>query len=131
MCHYYYYYYYYILLGKVSCFMESYTSSAWSCFCILRQHIAAVLQSITVHKNYQFWFSQPDHIKHISVCGVEMSFPCNIRHKSYVKVCKLHVKIQGGSNMTGTNCDLFTHKSSRSYLNHLVIIIWIVPCIPK
>ena len=29
-------------------------------------------------------------------------------------------KIQGGLNMTGTNCDLFTHKSSRSYLNHLV-----------
>ena len=29
-------------------------------------------------------------------------------------------KVQGGSNMTGTNCDLFTHKSSRSYLNHLV-----------
>ena len=28
--------------------------------------------------------------------------------------------IKGGSNMTGTNCDLFTHKSSRSYLNHLV-----------
>jgi hypothetical protein len=22
--------------------------------------------------------------------------------------------------MTGTNCDLFTHKSSQSYLNHLV-----------
>jgi hypothetical protein len=22
--------------------------------------------------------------------------------------------------MTGTNCDLFTNKSSRSYLNHLV-----------
>jgi hypothetical protein len=31
------------------------------------------------------------------------------------------VLIQGGSNMTGTNCDLFTHKSSRSYLNHLVL----------
>ena len=29
-------------------------------------------------------------------------------------------EIQGGSNMTGTNCDLFTHKQSRSYLNHLV-----------
>jgi hypothetical protein len=28
--------------------------------------------------------------------------------------------VQGGSNMTGTNCDLFTHKSSRLYLNHLV-----------
>jgi hypothetical protein len=26
--------------------------------------------------------------------------------------------------MTGTNCDLFTHKSSRSYLNHLVYIIF-------
>jgi hypothetical protein len=31
--------------------------------------------------------------------------------------------IQGGSNMTGTNCDLFTHKQSRSYLNHLVFKI--------
>jgi hypothetical protein len=25
--------------------------------------------------------------------------------------------------MTGTNCDLFTHKQSRSYLNHLVYFI--------
>ena len=32
----------------------------------------------------------------------------------------LKLQLQGGSNMTGTNCDLFTHKSSRSYLNHLV-----------
>jgi hypothetical protein len=31
------------------------------------------------------------------------------------------INIQGGSNMTGTNCDLFTHKSSRSYLNHLLL----------
>jgi hypothetical protein len=31
-------------------------------------------------------------------------------------------KLQGGSNMTRTNCDLFTHKSSRSYLNHLVFL---------
>jgi hypothetical protein len=31
--------------------------------------------------------------------------------------------IQGGPNMTGTNCDLFTYKSSRSYLNHLVLHI--------
>jgi hypothetical protein len=29
--------------------------------------------------------------------------------------------IQGGSNMTGTNCDLITHNQSRSYLNHLVL----------
>jgi hypothetical protein len=32
--------------------------------------------------------------------------------------------VQGGSNMTGTNCDLFAHKSSRSYLNHLVNMEW-------
>jgi len=30
--------------------------------------------------------------------------------------------IQGGSNMTGTDCLQFTHKKSRSYLNHLVYI---------
>ena len=30
------------------------------------------------------------------------------------------MNLQGGSNMTGTNCDLFTHNQSRSYLNHLV-----------
>jgi hypothetical protein len=26
--------------------------------------------------------------------------------------------------MTGTNCDLFTHNQSRSYLNHLVITFY-------
>jgi hypothetical protein len=25
--------------------------------------------------------------------------------------------------MTGTNCDLFTHNQSRSYLNHLVLVL--------
>jgi hypothetical protein len=35
-------------------------------------------------------------------------------------VAAVHIDLQGGSNRTGTNCDLFTHKSSRSYLNHLV-----------
>jgi hypothetical protein len=34
----------------------------------------------------------------------------------------IYIHIQSGSNMIGTNCDLFTHKSSRSYLNHLVCI---------
>ena len=28
--------------------------------------------------------------------------------------------LQGGSNMTGTNCNLFTHNQSQSYFNHLV-----------
>jgi hypothetical protein len=36
---------------------------------------------------------------------------------------QVQLEIQGGSNMTGTNCDLFTHKYSRSYLNHLVFCV--------
>ena len=40
--------------------------------------------------------------------------------------------VQGGSNMTGTNCDLFTHKSSRSYLNHLVCMYaFKYVCVPE
>jgi hypothetical protein len=30
--------------------------------------------------------------------------------------------------MTGTNCDLFTHKYSRSYLNHLVVGVVLRGC---
>jgi hypothetical protein len=39
----------------------------------------------------------------------------------YLRHPPIHVQpyIQGSSNMTGTNCDLFTHNQSRSYLNHL------------
>jgi hypothetical protein len=32
----------------------------------------------------------------------------------------VNMYVQGGSNMTGTNCDVFTHKSSWSHLSHLV-----------
>ena len=46
------------------------------------------------------------------------------------------IYVQGGSNMTGTNCDLFTNKSSRSYLNHLaypytvcVLRVWVCVCV--
>ena len=39
---------------------------------------------------------------------------------SYATFCTCYI-VQGRSNMTGTNCGLFTHKSSRSYLNHLVL----------
>jgi hypothetical protein len=31
--------------------------------------------------------------------------------------------------MTGTNCDLFTHKSFRSYLNHLVLTTGVSPSV--
>ena len=37
-----------------------------------------------------------------------------------IKIISGH--IQGGSNMTGTNFDLFTHNQSRSYLNHPVFV---------
>jgi len=37
---------------------------------------------------------------------------------SYIKYANFEV--QGGSNMTGTDVTRFTHKQSRSYLNHLV-----------
>jgi hypothetical protein len=45
----------------------------------------------------------------------------NARINCGTKAAVSTAKIQGGSNMTGTNCDLFTHNQSRSYLNHLVI----------
>jgi hypothetical protein len=47
-----------------------------------------------------------------------------IRTVKWANECLLLAKektmLQGSTNMTGTNCDLFTHKSSRSYLNHVV-----------
>jgi hypothetical protein len=48
---------------------------------------------------------------------ISLHIPTNDR--TAINLRKAH-QIQDGSNMTGTNCDLFTHKSSRSYLNHLV-----------
>jgi hypothetical protein len=41
--------------------------------------------------------------------------------KFYCCITTYTKNVQGGSNMTGTNCDLFTHKQSRSYVNHLVL----------
>jgi hypothetical protein len=45
------------------------------------------------------------------------AYVCSLSYPACKSACTL---LQGGSNMTGKNCDLFTHKSSRSYLNHLV-----------
>jgi hypothetical protein len=52
------------------------------------------------------------------------SFSC-INLKFYIvnKILLLNSVLQGGSNITGTNCDLFTHNRSRSYLNHLVFAV--------
>jgi hypothetical protein len=41
---------------------------------------------------------------------------------------ELALYLQGGSNMTGTNCDLFTHNQSRSYLNHFVCNFLLFNC---
>ena len=46
----------------------------------------------------------------------------SIQYNKYFALSPIK-QIQGGSNMTGTNCDLFTYNQSRSYLNHLVITI--------
>jgi hypothetical protein len=48
----------------------------------------------------------------------------NTEARSQTTVAVEKQYVQGGSNMTRTNCDLFTHKSSRSYLNHLVLHIF-------
>jgi hypothetical protein len=40
---------------------------------------------------------------------------CMVNRESAYKIW-----VQGGSNMTGTDCGLFTHNQSRSHLNHLV-----------
>ena len=39
-------------------------------------------------------------------------------------VCRMELQnVQGGSNMTGTDVTRFTRNQSRSYLNHLIILI--------
>ena len=54
----------------------------------------------------------------IQCIKINLSFMCKPTKCTFMKF--LH--IQGGSNMTGTNCDLFTHNQSWSYLNHLVCV---------
>ena len=44
----------------------------------------------------------------------------NMKFEKIKDMRRKEYKLQGGSNMTGTKCDLFTHNQSRSYLNHLV-----------
>jgi hypothetical protein len=54
-------------------------------------------------------------------CLVKQHTEASVRGSHRTNLCFVMTShIQGGSNMTGTNCDLFTHNQSRSYLNHLV-----------
>jgi hypothetical protein len=61
----------------------------------------------------------PDHRLVYTISDIDLPLVLRSKLKLYKTVIK-PVVIQGGLNMTGTNCDLFIHKSSRSYLNHLV-----------
>ena len=66
------------------------------------------------------------HSTNASIVFLLMQTPCKSQrltaslNDAQKHFCTVTTFVQGGSNMTGTNCDLFTHKSSRSYLNHLV-----------
>jgi len=54
-------------------------------------------------------------IPHTTCCDTRY-----ITHFSRYVLQFIPFNVQGGSNMTGTDVARFTHKSSRSYLNHLV-----------
>jgi hypothetical protein len=49
-------------------------------------------------------------------------FSLQLLSETFLILSGIQRDIQGGSNMTGTDCVLFTHKSSRSYLNYLVYV---------
>jgi hypothetical protein len=64
------------------------------------------------------WERQVCRSIHFALCckaGRLLCFSCIV-----LQMHQRVVMLQGGSNMTGTNCDLFTHDQSRSYLNHPV-----------
>ena len=63
-----------------------------------------------------FTFNDKANYKMSKTCAT--TAPSRQKHRKMYQWGLQHV--QDGSNMTGTNCDLFTHKQSRSYLNHLV-----------
>jgi hypothetical protein len=70
------------------------------------------------------WSSSPNIMKRArheqKATGLEMKM-AGLKQQTRKKHLLTVKKIQGGTNMTGTNCDLFTHNQSRSYLNHLVL----------
>jgi hypothetical protein len=66
-------------------------------------------------KNTGFQICRSLHLCHV-MGAVNQFYGFHVAERS----CIMRCVVQGGSNMTGTNCDLFTHNQSRSYLNHLV-----------
>jgi hypothetical protein len=54
--------------------------------------------------------------------AVDLSYDRLLMNETIRVGIYIYIYIQGGSNMTRTNCDLFTHNQFRSYLNHLVCV---------
>jgi len=59
------------------------------------------------------------------MCACLFTYPtylhmCARTHARMYVCMYARIYVQGGSNMTGTDVARFTHKQSRSYLNHLV-----------
>ena len=61
------------------------------------------------------------YIYNFEVLSYDKAHPCTLCCISEDMKKLIRMEIQGGSNMTGTNCDLFTHKS--------VPVIFEPPCI--
>jgi hypothetical protein len=112
--------------------VQSHSSTAYACSYIF---YAALINTLRLAHN-----STPFQVQHYAVMRLNVTqtmwqviycrsntlanlqtYYCT-KTKYSIRITSCH--IQGGSNMTGTNCDLFTHKSSRSYLNHLVISVY-------
>jgi hypothetical protein len=78
-----------------------------------------ILLWLLAHTSWFCLFSN-HQLKYISVFCMTGLECC--KHCLLYSVCHHEwLDVQGGSNMTGTNCDLFTHNQSRSYSNHLVL----------
>jgi hypothetical protein len=83
--------------------------------------VSCIYQHRQFWQNYR-WDGSVQSLFCETVCAcVHM---CVVHVCMYVCIYVYRRNVQGGSNMTGTNCDLFTHKSSWSYLNHLELQGW-------
>ena len=70
---------------------------------------------------YCTWISSCVYVCVLLNCNGEVSHHLSATEASFFnRIINEGIDIQGGSNMTGTDCLQFTHKKSRSYLNHLV-----------
>ena len=97
-------------------------------------HIALTSLNTRIYicNSHKMQFMPSDSNRYISITPRTFKVPIlrtsNQGHTTYTYIhtlsrLRINGDVQGGSNMTGTNCDLFTHNQSRSYLNHLVLLL--------